>query len=53
MNKWLVEYQNEEFGPEGDGFRDWWDVSDGQTTYRADTEGQAVYLAAILNAVGA
>ena len=53
MNKWRVEYQNEEYGHYGEGLRRWWEVSDGETTYSADSEEAAERLAHILNAVGA
>lgn len=45
---WKIEYDND-VGPNDEGFWEWWDVSDGETTFRANSENQAEWLADALN----
>lgn len=49
---WRVEYDNE-CTPDGDGgsyFHEWWIVTDGKRTFRAEYQDDAELLAAALNA---
>jgi hypothetical protein len=46
--KWRIEYDNDT-GPSDEGFFEWWDVTDGKTTYRADSEQEATALCNLLN----
>lgn len=45
---WIVEYDNDT-GPDDDSFWQWWNVTDGTTSYRASTEDEANSLCQTLN----
>jgi hypothetical protein len=52
MTTWRVEYDNE-CTPDGEGgsyFHEWWSVTDGKRTFRAEYQDDAELLAAALNA---
>jgi hypothetical protein len=48
VNKWTVEYDNDT-GPNDEGYWEWWDVSDGTTTFKAFTDESAKWLCVLLN----
>lgn len=48
MSKWSVKYDND-VGPGDEGFWEWWDVTDGTVTFRADSEDAATWLCDLLN----
>ena len=50
MSEWKVEYQNDT-GPNDDSYWEWWDVSNGKTNYKANTENDAVWLCELLNGI--
>lgn len=45
---WKVEYSND-VGPNDEGFWEWWEVTNGQVTFKADAEKDAEWLCAVLN----
>ena len=48
MSEWEVEYDNDT-GPNDDCFVEWFNVSDGVTSFRAYEEKDALWLKAVLN----
>lgn len=44
---WRIEYENDT-GPNDGGFWEWWDVTNGEQTFRADTETSANFLLSLL-----
>ncbi len=40
---WKIEYDND-VGPDDDGFWQWWTVTDGQRSFKCDTEEDAKWL---------
>ncbi|WP_370372955.1 hypothetical protein [Henriciella pelagia] len=48
---WTIEYDND-VGPNDDYFVQWWDVSNGEKSYRCSTEADAVELKALLDRSG-
>ena len=47
MNKWTKEYDNDT-GPCDDYFKEWWNVTDGNRTYRCNNSDDADFLIAAL-----
>lgn len=47
--RWTIESDNDT-GPGDEGFWEWWNVSDGTKSFRADTEAEAKWLCDQLNA---
>ena len=45
MSKWYIEYDNDGNG----GYSQWWDVTDGDTEFRAWNEEDAKWLCELLN----
>lgn len=48
--EWVIKYDNEEFAG-GDGFREWWDVENGNTWFRCRSNEDAEWLAEKLNSI--
>jgi hypothetical protein len=46
--KWTVDYSNDT-GPDDEGFWEWWEVTDGERTFKADTQPHAKWLCELLN----
>lgn len=46
--KWRVEYDNE-VGQDDEGFGEWWEVTDGDKSFKSTNEKGANWLADILN----
>ena len=46
--KWQIEYDND-VGPMDEGFWEWWNVTDGSRSFRADDEQDATWLCEFLN----
>ena len=46
---WIIENHND-VGPNDDGFWEWWTVSNGTRSFKCDSEGDAKWLAELLNA---
>ena len=46
--QWRVDYDND-VGDDDDGFWEWWEVTNGATTYKADKEAEATLLCDLLN----
>ena len=40
---WRIEYHNDT-GPDDDGFWEWWEVTDGEKTFKSDSEEDAKWL---------
>ena len=49
MSEWRIEYDNDT-GPNDGGFWEWWTVTNGHTSFRADTAEDAETLRALLAA---
>lgn len=47
-NQWTVTYRND-VGSDDEGFWEWWEVSDGNKTFRTEEEEDAKWLADLLN----
>jgi len=45
---WIIEYDND-VGTNDDGFWEWWNVTNGEKTFKADTEEDAKMLCDLLN----
>lgn len=50
MDKWKVEYGNHTCVND-DGFFEFWEVSDGETTFTSEKESDAVWLCNLLNSI--
>jgi hypothetical protein len=48
VDEWKVDYDNDT-GPNDDYLVEWWTVSNGAHSFRAGSESDAVWLAALLN----
>jgi hypothetical protein len=46
--KWRIEYEND-VGADGDGFWEWWEVTDGDRIFKTGTESDAKWLCGLLN----
>jgi hypothetical protein len=46
--KWEVDYNND-VGANDEGFWEWWEVTDGERTFKADLEADANWLCELLN----
>lgn len=46
--KWEITYSND-VGPDDDFFREWWDVSNGNVSFRSDSLEGAEWLCSLLN----
>jgi hypothetical protein len=46
--KWIVEYDNDT-GPYDESFRQWWTVTDGETSFECNSEKKANWLCDLLN----
>lgn len=47
-NAWQIAYDNDT-GHDDGGFYEWWDVTDGNRSFRCDSEEAAYYLCDLLN----
>lgn len=45
---WTIEYDNDT-GPGDEGYWEWWDVTDGNISFRCDSQESAEWLCYILN----
>uniref|UniRef100_A0A6M3LMS5 Uncharacterized protein n=1 Tax=viral metagenome TaxID=1070528 RepID=A0A6M3LMS5_9ZZZZ len=45
---WMIEYDNDT-GPGDESFSEWWDVTNGSRSFRADSFDDAMWLCEILN----
>ena len=48
---WKVEYNND-VGPDDERFEEWWEITDGTTTYKATSAEEAQMLCDQLNITG-
>lgn len=46
--EWKVEYEND-VGPDDGYFVEWWTVTNGSRSFKADTEADAKWLCGVLN----
>lgn len=49
LKPWAIEYNNDT-GSNDEGFWEWWDVTDGDISFKANTEESAKFLCEKLNA---
>jgi hypothetical protein len=49
-SKWVIEYEND-VGDNDESFWEWWEVTDGKRTYKADSHSDAEHLCVLLNAI--
>ena len=48
MTNWKIVYDNDT-GPNDDGYCEWWDVTDGDKSFRCENKTDAAWLCEILN----
>lgn len=48
MSKWKIEYDNDT-GLDDESFHEWWNVTDGQRSFKANVEADAQWLQEHLN----